>query len=122
MNAAQAHEHADRAELLFARGDYEGAAEEHLRAADTYLKAIDACEDPSVKHSLRLMHEDHLKLSREAQRARQERTRREHEQPATDLTTTVTLGHGVPRRMVDSASSSEHTAAIEDSYMMLGGR
>ncbi|QRW15280.1 ERM domain-containing protein [Ceratobasidium sp. AG-Ba] len=119
----KAHDHADRAELLYARGDYEGAAEEHQRAADTYLKAIDACEDESVKHSLRLMHEDHLKLSREAQRARQERTRREHEQPPTpDLTATVTLGHhDVPRRMVDSASSSEHTT-IEDSYMMLGGR
>ena len=50
MNVAQAHEHADRAELLYARGDYEGAAEEHLRAADTYLKAIDACEDPSVRN------------------------------------------------------------------------
>lgn len=49
MNVAQAHEHADRAELLYARGDYDGAAEEHLRAADTYLKAIDACEDPSVR-------------------------------------------------------------------------
>ncbi|KAG9102977.1 hypothetical protein FRC06_000626 [Ceratobasidium sp. 370] len=121
MNVSQAHEHADRAELLYARGDYEGAAEEHLRAADTYLKAIDACEDPSVKHSLRLMHEDHLKLSREAQRARQERTRREQEQPAADLAATVTMGQGIPRRMVDSTSSSEHTT-IEDSYMMLGGR
>jgi hypothetical protein len=49
MNVFQAHEHADRAELLHARGDYDGAAEEHLRAADTYLKAIDACEDPSVR-------------------------------------------------------------------------
>jgi hypothetical protein len=69
------------------------------------------------------MHEDHIKLSREAQRARQERARREHvrdenDRPPSDLTATVTQ---VPRRMVDSASSSEHTT-IEDSYMMLGGR
>jgi hypothetical protein len=66
------------------------------------------------------MHEDHLKLSREAQRARLERTRREQEtdRPPPDLTATVTQ---VPRRMVDSASSSEHTT-IEDSYMMLGDR
>lgn len=70
------------------------------------------------------MHEDHLKLSREAQRARQERTRREndlsYEDRPSDLTATVTMGQ-IPRRMVDSESSSEHTT-IEDSYMMLGGR
>ncbi|CAE6524728.1 unnamed protein product [Rhizoctonia solani] len=123
-----AHEHADRAELLYARGDFEGAAEEHLRAANSYLQAIDACEDPAVKHSLRLMHEDHLKLSRDAQRAKQERTRQQQQQQGQqqpspgrhyDLAATVTTDQ-TPRRMVDSTSSVEHT--IEDSYMMLGGR
>lgn len=71
------------------------------------------------------MHEDHLKLSREAQRARQERTRQQKQQehqppPSSDLAATVTIGQ-VPRKMVDSSSSSEHMT-IEDSYMMLGGR
>jgi hypothetical protein len=51
MNVSQAHEHADRAELLYARGDFEGAGEEHIRAAESYLQAIDACEDPSVRCS-----------------------------------------------------------------------
>ncbi|KAH7340198.1 hypothetical protein B0J17DRAFT_650315 [Rhizoctonia solani] len=123
----KAHEHADRAELLYARGDFEGASEEHLRAAESYLQAIDACEDPSAKHSLRLMHEDHLKLSRDAQRAKQERTRQQQQQAqqqpsfsqSTDLAATVTIDP-LPRRMADSTSSVEH--AIEDSYMMLGGR
>ncbi|CUA72212.1 hypothetical protein RSOLAG22IIIB_00875 [Rhizoctonia solani] len=123
----KAHEHADRAELLYARGDFEGASDEHLRAAESYLQAIDTCEDPSVKHSLRLMHEDHLKLSRDAQRAQQERTRQQQQQQAqqptpkrgSDLAATVTIDH-IPRRMADSTSSVEHT--IEDSYMMLGGR
>ncbi|CAE6459319.1 unnamed protein product [Rhizoctonia solani] len=131
MNVSQAHEHADRAELLYARGDFEGASEEHLRAAESYLQAIDACEDPSAKHSLRLMHEDHLKLSRDAQRAKQERTRQQQQQQqqqaqqqpsfnqSTDLAATVTIDP-LPRRMADSTSSVEH--AIEDSYMMLGGR
>ncbi|KAJ1310466.1 hypothetical protein OPQ81_007199 [Rhizoctonia solani] len=128
MNVSQAHEHADRAELLYARGDFEGASEEHLRAAESYLQAIDACEDPAVKHSLRLMHEDHLKLSRDAQRAREERIRQQQQQhirqqPSSnrnnDLAATVTVDQ-VPRRMADSTSSVEH--AIEDSYMMLGGR
>ncbi|KAL5636173.1 hypothetical protein ACGC1H_004851 [Rhizoctonia solani] len=124
---AKAHEHADRAELLHARGDFEGASDEHLRAADSYLQAMNSCEDPSVKHSLRLMHEDHLKLSRDAQRAQQERTRQQQQQQAqqpspkrdSELEATVTIDQ-VPRRMVDSTSSVEHT--IEDSYMMLGGR
>ncbi|CEL52474.1 hypothetical protein RSOLAG1IB_01015 [Rhizoctonia solani AG-1 IB] len=123
----KAHEHADRAELLYARGDFEGAGEEHLRAAESYLQAIDACEDPSVKHSLRLMHEDHLKLSRDAQRAKQERTRQQQQQQQQqqspnrnrELEATITLDQA-PRRMADSTSSVEHT--IEDSYMMLGGR
>ncbi|CAE6420026.1 unnamed protein product [Rhizoctonia solani] len=127
MNLSQAHEHADRAELLHARGDFEGASDEHLRAADSYLQAMNSCEDPSVKHSLRLMHEDHLKLSRDAQRAQQERTRQQQQQQAqqpspkrdSELEATVTIDQ-VPRRMVDSTSSVEHT--IEDSYMMLGGR
>ncbi|GAB1517155.1 hypothetical protein RhiTH_000199 [Rhizoctonia solani] len=128
MNVSQAHEHADRAELLYARGDFEGAAEEHLHAAESYLQAIDACEDPSVKHSLRLMHEDHLKLSRDAQRAKQERTRQQQQQQAhqhqtsnrsSELEATITIDQA-PRRMGDSTSSVEHT--IEDSYMMLGGR
>lgn len=73
------------------------------------------------------MHEDHLKLSRDAQRAKQERTRQQQQQAqrppsprrTTDLTATVTIEHA-PRRMADSTSSVEHT--IEDSYMMLGGR
>ncbi|QRW26915.1 ERM domain-containing protein [Rhizoctonia solani] len=90
--------------------------------------AIDACEDPSVKHSLRLMHEDHLKLSRDAQRAKQERTRQQQQQQAhqhqtsnrsSELEATITIDQA-PRRMGDSTSSVEHT--IEDSYMMLGGR
>lgn len=51
MNVSQAHEHADRAELLYARGDFEGASEEHLRAAESYLQAHDACEDQSVRCS-----------------------------------------------------------------------
>ncbi|KAF8758854.1 hypothetical protein RHS01_03074 [Rhizoctonia solani] len=129
MNVSQAHEHADRAELLYARGDFEGAAEEHLHAAESYLQRLMHARIPRcVKHSLRLMHEDHLKLSRDAQRAKQERTRQQQQQQAhqhqtskrsSELEATITIDQA-PRRMGDSTSSVEHT--IEDSYMMLGGR
>ncbi|KAF8162995.1 hypothetical protein B0H34DRAFT_794745 [Crassisporium funariophilum] len=66
MNTA--HQHAANADDYLNGGLIVSAAEEHLKAAEAYMAAIDRSHDESAKRTLRMLYNEHCKAAKELQR------------------------------------------------------
>ncbi|KAK2460550.1 hypothetical protein APHAL10511_007020 [Amanita phalloides] len=126
----RAHQHAANAEDHWNNGLLVIAAEEHAKAADAYLAAVERSHDESAKRTLRMLYNDHCKAERELQR-KIEKLRQDgkdpnlpykQEQPILPLvrgvqSTGIQIPHDTasppPRPMIDT---------VDESFMLLGGQ
>ncbi|KAG5639610.1 hypothetical protein H0H81_010812 [Sphagnurus paluster] len=79
MNAA--HQHAANAEDHLGNGLLIPAAEEHAKAAEAYLAAVERSNDESAKRTLRMLYNEHCKATKELER-KIEKLREEGKDPS----------------------------------------
>ncbi|KAI0374674.1 hypothetical protein BV20DRAFT_960816 [Pilatotrama ljubarskyi] len=136
LNAA--HQHAANADDYLARGLLIPAAEEHYKAAEAFQACVDASNDDNTKRTLRMLHNEHMKLGKDLQR-RIAKLREENKDPALPQkpTRTATTGAAVgpstsaavpPPQPVPSPPPQPHNRlsesqqTVDESFMLLGQR
>ncbi|KAG6813608.1 hypothetical protein H0H92_009225 [Tricholoma furcatifolium] len=130
MNAA--HQHAANAEEHLGNGLFIPAAEEHLKAAEAYLAAVERSHDESTKRTLRLLYNDHTKAARELER-KIEKLREEGKDPALPqkLEVSQLQASRTPRppsfpRSTPSTPPlrpmTDSQNAVDESFMLLAGQ
>ncbi|GLB35334.1 hypothetical protein LshimejAT787_0208990 [Lyophyllum shimeji] len=130
MNAA--HQHAANAEDYLGNGLLIPAADEHMKAAEAYLAAVERSNDESAKRTLRMLYNEHCKAAKELGR-RIEKLREEGKDPSLpqkleipQFSTPRSQAHpGIarstpstppPRPMTDSQNT------VDESFMLLAGQ
>ncbi|KAH9854038.1 hypothetical protein C2E23DRAFT_819290 [Lenzites betulinus] len=139
LNAA--HQHAANADDFLARGLLILAAEQHYKAAEAFQACVDASNDDNTKRTLRMLHNEHMKLGKDLQR-RIAKLREENKDPALpqkptrpsskSVNTSSPSGSGAvlpppqpvpsPPPQSRSAGLSESQQTVDESFMLLGQR
>ncbi|KAI0747916.1 hypothetical protein C8Q80DRAFT_1169069 [Daedaleopsis nitida] len=132
LNAA--HQHAANADDFLARGLLIPAAEEHYKAAEAFQACVDASNDENTKRTLRMLHNEHMKMGKDLQR-RIAKLREEDKDPALPQKPPRTSSAGPSTSAVipspqpapspaeqpqNRMSDSQHT--VDESFMLLGQR
>ncbi|KAF8061512.1 hypothetical protein FPV67DRAFT_283106 [Lyophyllum atratum] len=130
MNAA--HQHAANAEDHLGNGLLIPAAEEHLKAAEAYLAAVERSNDESAKRTLRMLYNEHCKAAKELER-KVEKLREEGKDPSLpqklelpQLSAPRSSSHpGIPRSTPSTPphrpmTDSQNT--VDESFMLLAGQ
>ncbi|KIK03837.1 hypothetical protein K443DRAFT_676492 [Laccaria amethystina LaAM-08-1] len=134
MNTA--HQHTANADDYLSKGLIVLAAEEHFKAAEAYLAAIDRSHDESARRTLRRLHDEHCKAGKELQR-KIEKLKNEGKDPA--LPQKAESSRAPPLRQhassylagsprIHSSSPPPHRPmtdsqnAVDESFMLLGGQ
>ncbi|KAL1947634.1 hypothetical protein VTO73DRAFT_13358 [Trametes versicolor] len=139
LNAA--HQHAANADDYLARGLLIPAAEEHYKAAEAFQACVDASNDDNTKRTLRMLHNEHMKLGKDLQR-RIAKLREENKDPALPQKPTRTASSNAnagpssspsaaipppqpvpsppPHSQGNRLSDSQQT--VDESFMLLGQR
>lgn len=133
MNTA--NHHGANAEDYYARGLYVLAAEEHEKAADALLAAIERSNDESAKRTLRMLHNKHLKdrddLQRRIQKLRDEGKdpnlpqvpqRQTHAAPSHLHPTITSSVQNQSRTSSQQRPMSDSHNTVDESFMVLGGQ
>ncbi|ESK93001.1 hypothetical protein Moror_8904 [Moniliophthora roreri MCA 2997] len=131
MNTA--HQHAANAEEHLSNGLLVPASQEHLKAAEAYLAAVERTQDDSTKRTLQMLYNEHRKAGSELEK-KIARLREEGKDPnvpqiqkpgpdAPKLLTTPlsafparTVPSPPPRHLTDSQGT------VDESFMLLGGQ
>ncbi|KAI0637188.1 hypothetical protein C8Q77DRAFT_552531 [Trametes polyzona] len=139
LNAA--HQHAASADDYLARGLLIPAAEEHYKAAEAFQACVDASNDDNTKRTLRMLHNEHMKLGKDLQR-RIAKLREENKDPALPqkpARTSSTSASGPPLAGPSASVPppqpvpspppqarghhlSESQQTVDESFMLLGQR
>ncbi|KAI9064217.1 hypothetical protein FKP32DRAFT_1757529 [Trametes sanguinea] len=137
LNAA--HQHAANADDFLARGLLIPAAEEHYKAAEAFQACVDASNDDNTKRTLRMLHNEHMKLGRDLQR-RIAKLREENKDPSlpqkpirsASAASKAGLSTNAPVPAPEPAPSpppqphssrlSESQQTVDESFMLLGQR
>ncbi|KAI0781145.1 hypothetical protein BD413DRAFT_22235 [Trametes elegans] len=139
LNAA--HQHAAHADDYLARGLLIPAAEEHYKAAEAFQACVEASNDDNTKRTLRMLHNEHMKLGKDLQR-RIAKLREENKDPALpqksirSSSASTSAGGGqssgtvvappqpVPSPPPQSRGNilSESQQTVDESFMLLGQR
>ncbi|PIL23806.1 hypothetical protein GSI_13557 [Ganoderma sinense ZZ0214-1] len=129
-----AHQHAANADDFLARGLLIPAAEEHYKAAEAFQACVDASNDENTKRTLRMLHNEHMKMGKDLQR-RIAKLKEENKDPSlpqkparapsTGPSTSVSppLPHSAPSpppQLQNKLSESQQT--VDESFMLLGQR
>ncbi|KAF7295116.1 hypothetical protein MIND_01050000 [Mycena indigotica] len=114
-----AHEHGAAAEDYLSRGLLIPAAEEHLRAAEAYHKALDRSNDESARRTLRMLENEHKKASKDLNR-KIDQLRAEGKDPSLPQKTVVAQTSQPPPPTQRPMSDSQGT--VDESFMLLGGQ
>ncbi|KAG6829989.1 hypothetical protein H0H87_009596, partial [Tephrocybe sp. NHM501043] len=127
-----AHQHAANVEEYLNNGLLIPAVEEHLKAAEAYLAAIERSKDESAKRTLRLLFNDHTKAAKELER-KIEKLKEEGKDPAlpqklevAKIQTPRSSRHpGIPRSAPSTPplrpmTDSQNT--VDESFMLLAGQ
>ncbi|TBU32265.1 hypothetical protein BD311DRAFT_862659 [Dichomitus squalens] len=133
LNAA--HQHAANADDYLARGLLIPAAEEHYKAAEAFQACVDASNDDNTKRTLRMLHNEHMKMGKDLQR-RIAKLREENKDPslpqkpprvpAAGPSTSVSPpspqppSSPPPPQPQNKLSDSQQT--VDESFMLLGQR
>ncbi|KAG6889723.1 hypothetical protein C0995_015021 [Termitomyces sp. Mi166 len=108
------------------------AYEEHLKAADAYLAAVERSHDESTKRTLRLLYNDHTKAAKELER-KIEKLREEGKDPALPQKAEVAQvqtprsprNPNLPRSTPSTPPFrplSDSQNAVDESFMLLAGQ
>ncbi|OSD02865.1 hypothetical protein PYCCODRAFT_1435151 [Trametes coccinea BRFM310] len=137
LNAA--HQHAANADDFLARGLLIPAAEEHYKAAEAFQACVDASNDDNTKRTLRMLHNEHMKLGKDLQR-RIAKLREENKDPSlpqkpirrASAASKASLSANAPVPAPEPAPSpppqphnsrlSESQQTVDESFMLLGQR
>ncbi|RDB24119.1 hypothetical protein Hypma_008789 [Hypsizygus marmoreus] len=130
MNAA--HQHAANAEDHLGNGLLIPAAEEHTKAAEAYLAAVERSNDESAKRTLRLLYNEHVKAAKELHR-KIDNLREEGKDPSLPQKVerpqpSATRSHAHPNipRSAPSPppqrSMTELQNTVDESFMLLAGQ
>ncbi|KAG5354168.1 hypothetical protein C0989_003681 [Termitomyces sp. Mn162] len=130
MNAA--HQHAANADDHLGNGLLIPAYEEHLKAAEAYLAAVERSHDESTKRTLRLLHNDHTKAAKELER-KIEKLKEEGKDPALpqklEVAQAQTPRSSRPPNLTRSNPStpplrpmSDSQNTVDESFMLLAGQ
>ncbi|KAI0665013.1 hypothetical protein C8Q70DRAFT_941328 [Cubamyces menziesii] len=136
LNAA--HQHAANADDYLARGLLIPAAEEHYKAAEAFQACVDASNDDNTKRTLRMLHNEHMKLGKDLQR-RIAKLREENKDPAlpqkptrtssaaSTPTSAVTsppqpIPSPTPQPPTNANAMSDSQQTVDESFMLLGQR
>ncbi|KAI0361877.1 hypothetical protein OH77DRAFT_1416053 [Trametes cingulata] len=137
LNAA--HQHAANADDYLAQGLLIPAAEEHYKAAEAFQACVDASNDNNTKRTLRMLHNEHMKLGKDLQR-RIAKLREENKDPALPQKPTRTASTSSaagpstnaavpppqpvpsPPPQPHSSKLSESQQTVDESFMLLGQR
>ncbi|KAI1787929.1 hypothetical protein LXA43DRAFT_895593 [Ganoderma leucocontextum] len=130
----QAHQHAANADDFLARGLLIPAAEEHYKAAEAFQACVDASNDENTKRTLRMLHNEHMKMGKDLQR-RIAKLKEENKDPSLPQKPprTPTAGPSTsvsppppqsapspPPQLPNKLSESQQT--VDESFMLLGQR
>ncbi|KAL7283224.1 hypothetical protein ACG7TL_002651 [Trametes sanguinea] len=134
-----AHQHAANADDFLARGLLIPAAEEHYKAAEAFQACVDASNDDNTKRTLRMLHNEHMKLGKDLQR-RIAKLREENKDPSlpqkpirrASAASKASLSANAPVPAPEPAPSpppqphnsrlSESQQTVDESFMLLGQR
>ncbi|KAF8985621.1 hypothetical protein BDQ17DRAFT_1315583 [Cyathus striatus] len=134
MNTA--HQHAANADEYAESGLIVLAADEHLKAADAYMAAVERSQDEAAKRTLRKLFDEHCKAAKELER-RIEKLKSEGKDPAlpqkfdyrkTTISASTRQNSTAPTDASRISSSSplqlQRTMAdtVDESFMLLGGQ
>ncbi|KAH9901179.1 hypothetical protein C8Q73DRAFT_676990 [Cubamyces lactineus] len=136
LNAA--HQHATNADDYLARGLLIPAAEEHYKAAEAFQACVDASNDDNTKRTLRMLHNEHMKLGKDLQR-RIAKLREENKDPALPQKPTRTssaanpsssavasppqpIPSPPPQPPTNTNTMSDSQQTVDESFMLLGQR
>lgn len=129
-----AHQHAANADDFLARGLLIPAAEEHYKAAEAFQACVDASNDENTKRTLRMLHNEHMKMGKDLQR-RIAKLKEENKDPSLPQkpARAPTAGPSAsvsppfpqsapspPPQLQNKLSESQQT--VDESFMLLGQR
>ncbi|KAF8633751.1 hypothetical protein AX17_004406 [Amanita inopinata Kibby_2008] len=129
----RAHQHAANAEDHWNNGFLVLAAEEHFKAADAYLAAVERSNDESAKRTLRMLYNDHRKAGSELHRkidklkeeGKDPNLPHKQERPISPAVRGLQL-NGIPSPQRSAPSppppSRQMIDTVDESFMLLGGQ
>ncbi|KAK7466882.1 hypothetical protein VKT23_003945 [Stygiomarasmius scandens] len=130
---ATAHQHAANAEDFLNSGLLIPASEEHAKAAQAYLAAVDRAQDASTKRTLQMLYNEHCKVTKELEK-KIERLREEGKDPTlpqkanpppAPYTSNAYSSSAGPSRSAPSPPPQRPLAesqTVDESFMLLGGQ
>ncbi|KAF9466384.1 hypothetical protein BDZ94DRAFT_1288371 [Collybia nuda] len=128
-----AHQHAANADDHLANGLLIPAMEEHVKAAEAYLAAIERSNDDSAKRTLRLLYNEHCKAVKDLQR-KIDKLKEEGKDPTLpqkldrlppSTTSNSRPQYGVPRSAPSPPPQRpmyESQNMVDESFMLLAGQ
>ncbi|KAG7452703.1 uncharacterized protein BT62DRAFT_989790 [Guyanagaster necrorhizus] len=128
MNTA--HQHAANAEDFLNNGLLIPAAEEHSKAAEAYLAAVERSTDDSAKRTLQMLYNEHRKAGTELER-RIEKLREDGKDPLVPQKRDIPKLSATPNFVADFSPNSspppqrhmtDLQATVDESFMLLGGQ
>ncbi|PFH52376.1 hypothetical protein AMATHDRAFT_74173 [Amanita thiersii Skay4041] len=131
----RAHQHAANAEDHWNNGLLILAAEEHFKAADAYLAAVERSNDESAKRTLRMLYNDHHKAGNDLQRKihNLKEEGRDPSLPQKQERSSSPVVHALHPTASSGVSTSQRSApspplqrpmtdTVDESFMLLGGQ
>ncbi|KAM6501927.1 hypothetical protein JOM56_001904 [Amanita muscaria] len=128
----RAHQHALNAEDHFNNGLLVLAAEEHSKAAEAYLAAVERSNDESAKRTLRMLYNRHSKTGKDIQRkidklkqeGKDPNLPHKPERPASPPVRGIQpVGHQNTQNSATSSPPSRPMIdTVDESFMLLGGQ
>ncbi|THV08084.1 hypothetical protein K435DRAFT_959533 [Dendrothele bispora CBS 962.96] len=130
---ATAHQHAANAEDFLNSGLLIPASEEHTKAAQAYLAAVDRAQDASTKRTLQMLYNEHCKAAKDLEK-KIERLREDGkdptmpqklDRPPVPYTTNAHLSSAGPSHSAPSPPPQRPLAesqTVDESFMLLGGQ
>ncbi|KAF8626065.1 hypothetical protein AX15_005100 [Amanita polypyramis BW_CC] len=128
----RAHQHAANAEDHWNNGLLLLAAEEHTKAADAYLAAVERSHDESARRTLRMLYNDHVKAEKELQR-KIEKLKQEGKDPNLPHKQERPIPPPIRGLQLDGVQSTQGSTSspppsrpmidtVDESFMLLGGQ